>query len=185
MEKTGAIDAKKSGHLCGTPAIAHLQNLDGASSIATFHLRLRLRRISVVLESLTQGQLRLPGEGTTNEVIDEVAAVTVDLQAISIKAANADAAARSIRLRATETVPIQHPRLPVYKIIQQRCRHKLYRLYLSILWVVSLVYTLLCRDVLTPETLAFWNLIRVRIALWNQHPLAFNLLLGCPRLLLP
>ena len=104
MEKTGAIDAKKSGHLCGTPASAHLQNLDGASSIATFHLRLRLRRISVVLESLTKGQLRLPGEGTTNAAAGADDVVIVDVQAISSKVGNGDAAAISIRFFASEKI---------------------------------------------------------------------------------
>ena len=69
-----------------------------------FHLRLRLRRISVVLESLTQGQLPLPGQGTTNVDIVEVDVVIDDPQAKFIKDANADAAARSIWLLAPKII---------------------------------------------------------------------------------
>jgi hypothetical protein len=49
---------------------------------------LKLRRISVSLESLNQEKLQLSGEGKANELRGGVPVTIVDLQAVSIKVAN-------------------------------------------------------------------------------------------------
>jgi hypothetical protein len=80
--------------------------------------------------------LQLPGKSTAKVVIVEVVAVIADLQAASTKAANADAPAKSIFLDAAEIVEsVQNSRFAIYQVIQQRHRHDLKRLYLSVVLV--------------------------------------------------
>ena len=82
----------------------------------------------------------LPGKSTANVAIDVGVAAIDDPQAISMKDANADAAAKSIWLLAPKIVRKQA--LLMRKVVQQRHRHNLKRLHLSVLLVVFAVHLL-------------------------------------------
>ena len=121
----------------------------------------------------------LPGKGTPNVVKD---VVVVDPQAISIKVANADAAAKSIWLLAPKIVRKQ-ALLLMRKVVQQRHRHYLKRLHLSVLRVVFAVHLLLRGYALLSKMALISFLITIRlshpfriwVALRNQHPLTLSL----------